>query len=97
MHVKDIFLGDVFTFSTQTKGKKRIPYGTAGDCYSQRSGCPQGRFSIDLTGTSFKIAKGVRWRSHGYFSSVQVNMGVSKSKTIKYIIYLTQVVFRKDE
>lgn len=72
-----LHLGDVFTFSTQTKGKKKISYGTAGDCYSQKSGCPQGRFSVDLTGTSFKIASGVRWRSHGYFSTAQVNIGVS--------------------
>lgn len=68
---------DVFTFSTQTKGKKRIPYGTAGDCYSQKSGCPQGRFSVDLTGTSFKIVSGVRWRSHGYYATAQINIGVS--------------------
>lgn len=70
-------IGDVFTFSTQTKGKKKIPFGTAGDCYSQKSGCPQGRFSVDLSGTSFKIVNGVRWRSHGYFSTAQVNIGVS--------------------
>lgn len=71
-----IISGDIFTFSTQTKGKKKIPYGTAGDCYSQKSGCPQGRFSVDLTGTSFKISAGVRWRSHGYFSTAQVNIEV---------------------
>lgn len=72
-------IGDSFTFSTQTKGGKRVPYGTAGDCYSQRSSCAQGRFSVDLSGTSFRLAEGVRWRSHGYFATAHVNVGVSEA------------------
>ncbi|KAL3270613.1 hypothetical protein HHI36_021147 [Cryptolaemus montrouzieri] len=53
-------LGEDFTFSRQERGKK-VPYGTAGDCYSRAEGCGQGRFSIDLTGTSFKLTSDVSW------------------------------------
>ncbi|KAK9886442.1 hypothetical protein WA026_016725 [Henosepilachna vigintioctopunctata] len=53
-------IGEDFTFSSQVRGK-RIPYGTAGDCYSNAEGCGQGRFSIDLIGTSFKLSNEVTW------------------------------------
>ncbi|XP_044763903.1 A disintegrin and metalloproteinase with thrombospondin motifs 9 isoform X2 [Coccinella septempunctata] len=53
-------IGDDFTFVRQERGR-RIPYGTAGDCYSKVEGCGQGRFSIDLTGTSFRLTGDVGW------------------------------------
>lgn len=62
------YSGDDFTFSKQVKGMK-IPYGTSGDCYSSSSACPQGRFSVDLTHTSFKLANYVHWRKTGRYSS----------------------------
>ncbi|CAH1132157.1 unnamed protein product [Ceutorhynchus assimilis] len=62
-------MGDDFTFSKQVKGI-RIPYGTSGDCYSTHAqGCPQGRFSVDLTHTSFKLAKFIRWKNTGQYAS----------------------------
>ncbi|XP_045465321.1 A disintegrin and metalloproteinase with thrombospondin motifs 9 isoform X2 [Harmonia axyridis] len=53
-------IGDDFIFSKQERGK-HIPYGTAGDCYSNVDGCGQGRFAIDLSGTSFKLRSDIEW------------------------------------
>ncbi|XP_025423198.1 A disintegrin and metalloproteinase with thrombospondin motifs 9-like isoform X2 [Sipha flava] len=61
-----------FTFSKQIKGKP-VPYGEAGDCYSKsKSGCPQGRFSIDLTGTGMKISRDTTWVGKGSNTSIWV-------------------------
>lgn len=51
--------GEDFNFSVHTG--KQVAYGTAGDCYSKVEGCGQGKFSIDLTGTSFKLTSNVEW------------------------------------
>lgn len=48
-----------YTFSW-TKGANRVKYGMAGDCYS-RAYCPQGRFSINLSGTQLKLSSDVTW------------------------------------
>ncbi|XP_030747517.1 A disintegrin and metalloproteinase with thrombospondin motifs 9 isoform X2 [Sitophilus oryzae] len=64
-------IGDDFTFSKQIKGT-RIPYGTAGDCYSKVTGCAQGRFSVDLTHTSFKLSPYVRWDKAGPSASADI-------------------------
>ncbi|XP_018561715.1 A disintegrin and metalloproteinase with thrombospondin motifs 9 isoform X2 [Anoplophora glabripennis] len=64
-------IGDDFTFSKQIKGR-RIAFGTAGDCYSSVRGCAQGRFSVDLTHTSFKLAKNVRWEEIGSYASSEI-------------------------
>lgn len=50
----------------------RIPFGEAGDCYS-RANCPQGRFSINLTGTGLRVSMKTVWKSHGPYSSLEVN------------------------
>lgn len=40
----------------------RVPYGTAGDCYSSNPGnCRKGDFSIDLTGTGLRLKSSVSW------------------------------------
>ncbi|XP_066144477.1 A disintegrin and metalloproteinase with thrombospondin motifs 9 isoform X2 [Euwallacea fornicatus] len=65
-------IGDDFTFSKQVKGTK-IPYGTSGDCYSSSpNGCPQGRFSVDLTYTSFKLAPQIQWKKIGQYASGRI-------------------------
>ncbi|KAF7271026.1 hypothetical protein GWI33_016056 [Rhynchophorus ferrugineus] len=64
-------IDDDFTFSLTLKGSK-IPYGTAGDCYSKVRGCSQGRFSIDLSHTSFKLNRQVRWLETGQFASMSI-------------------------
>ncbi|XP_053973328.1 A disintegrin and metalloproteinase with thrombospondin motifs 9-like isoform X2 [Hylaeus volcanicus] len=48
-----------YTFSW-TEGANRVKYGMAGDCYS-RVYCPQGRFSINLSGTRLKLSSDVTW------------------------------------
>ncbi|KAI5700859.1 hypothetical protein M8J76_005893 [Diaphorina citri] len=60
-----------FTFSRQRQGQPQA-YGEAGDCYS-RVKCPQGRFSIDLTGTGFMISAQTTWVSHGPSASMVFN------------------------
>ena len=37
-----------------------VPYGEAGDCYSTAN-CPQGKFSINLTGTGLRVAAYTGW------------------------------------
>lgn len=64
-----------FTFSRQIKGKQ-IPYGTAGDCYSAQEGCIQGMLSINLTETSFRLSRSVRWIHNGNRASSQIDVRV---------------------
>ncbi|KAJ8302105.1 hypothetical protein KUTeg_021092 [Tegillarca granosa] len=52
------------TYAT-THGGKNIPFGTAGDCYSSQGFCPQGRFSINLSGTGLVVSKNTTWTLHG--------------------------------
>nr|XP_022910256.1 A disintegrin and metalloproteinase with thrombospondin motifs 20-like [Onthophagus taurus] len=54
---------DDFTFSTSASNRQK--YGRAGDCYSDIEDCIEGSFSVDLTGTSFRISDVVTWFSHG--------------------------------
>ncbi|KAK3601758.1 hypothetical protein CHS0354_016122 [Potamilus streckersoni] len=69
----DIISLKVITIDTTyaiTTGK-HIPYGSAGDCYSS-SDCPQGRFSIDLSGTGLIVSKNTTWVVHGPHASQRV-------------------------
>ncbi|XP_076766827.1 A disintegrin and metalloproteinase with thrombospondin motifs 1 [Xylocopa sonorina] len=59
-----------YTFS-RTTGANRVEYGVAGDCNSV-AGCPQGRFSINLSGTQFKLSSKVDWKKT-YRSSININ------------------------
>ncbi|VVC35152.1 Hypothetical protein CINCED_3A024376 [Cinara cedri] len=62
-----------YTFTKQIKGKP-VPFGEAGDCYSNsKSGCPQGRFSIDLTKTGMRVSYGTTWVGKGSDASFWVN------------------------
>lgn len=54
------------------KGKHEVKYGEAGDCYSSLS-CPQGRFSINLQGTAFKVSESTTWAEYGKDPSIRVN------------------------
>ncbi|XP_069692936.1 A disintegrin and metalloproteinase with thrombospondin motifs 9 isoform X2 [Periplaneta americana] len=58
------------TFSKEVKGQ-RLSYGEAGDCYSKVS-CPQGRFSINLTGTRFAVSPLTVWEGSGSFPSQKI-------------------------
>ena len=46
-----------------------VPYGEAGDCYSLAN-CPQGRFSINLSGTGLRVADHSTWIGVGNKPSV---------------------------
>lgn len=62
-----------YTFSKQIKGRP-VPFGEAGDCYSNsKRGCPQGRFSIDLSGTGMRISHDTTWVGKGSNTSFWVN------------------------
>ncbi|XP_034940467.1 A disintegrin and metalloproteinase with thrombospondin motifs 9 isoform X2 [Chelonus insularis] len=57
---KLIIIANDYTFSW-TNGANRVEYGKAGDCYSLLN-CPQGRFSINLSGTSLRLVPEVTWK-----------------------------------
>uniref|UniRef100_A0A8C7HLX5 ADAM metallopeptidase with thrombospondin type 1 motif 9 n=1 Tax=Oncorhynchus kisutch TaxID=8019 RepID=A0A8C7HLX5_ONCKI len=50
-----------------TRDGHRVPFATAGDCYSAAR-CPQGRFSINLSGTGFQLAEETKWISQGNYA-----------------------------
>ncbi len=58
------FLESDFTFATVKYGNP-VSFGTAGDCYSSVSECQQARLNINLRGTSFVLAKEVKWVNYG--------------------------------
>ncbi|XP_048839072.1 LOW QUALITY PROTEIN: A disintegrin and metalloproteinase with thrombospondin motifs 20-like [Brienomyrus brachyistius] len=57
---------------SQTPLGHAVPFGTAGDCYSAAK-CPQGQFSINLTGTGLKIAEEAKWVSRGNYATAKVH------------------------
>ncbi|XP_006642969.1 A disintegrin and metalloproteinase with thrombospondin motifs 20 [Lepisosteus oculatus] len=57
---------------SQTPLGRPVPFATAGDCYSAAR-CPQGQFSINLTGTGFKVAESTKWISQGNYATVKVH------------------------
>ncbi|XP_064200825.1 A disintegrin and metalloproteinase with thrombospondin motifs 20 isoform X1 [Anguilla rostrata] len=57
---------------TQTPLGRAVPFATAGDCYSAAK-CPQGQFSINLSGTGLKVAESVKWVSQGNYVTVKVH------------------------
>lgn len=67
-----LLAADDWTFARQVKGKHQVKYGEAGDCYSSLS-CPQGRFSINLQGTAFKVSEATTWAEYGKDPSIRVN------------------------
>ncbi|KRZ36996.1 A disintegrin and metalloproteinase with thrombospondin motifs gon-1, partial [Trichinella pseudospiralis] len=72
LHNMKVKLDDRLFSSTERGGF--IPYATAGDCYSAVN-CPQGRFSIDLRGTGFRVSPKTTWMHEGHraFSEVKRN------------------------
>ena len=55
---------------TNSKNKNEIAYGSAGDCYSAIR-CPQGRFSIDLSNTGFRVSRMTKWVTKGAKATYQ--------------------------
>ncbi|KAM3926910.1 A disintegrin and metalloproteinase with thrombospondin motifs 20 [Leptodactylus fuscus] len=51
---------------------RAVPFATAGDCYSAAK-CPQGQFSINLSGTGFQVSDTSRWLAQGNYASVNIH------------------------
>ncbi|CAH2278011.1 A disintegrin and metallo ase with thrombospondin motifs 20-like [Pelobates cultripes] len=51
---------------------RAVPFATAGDCYSATK-CPQGQFSINLSGTDFRISNTAKWIAQGNYATVNVH------------------------
>ncbi|KAG8127962.1 hypothetical protein E2320_014842 [Naja naja] len=51
----------------QTLDGRPVPFATAGDCYSAAK-CPQGRFSINLSGTGLSVMQSSKWLSQGNYA-----------------------------
>ncbi|XP_053319477.1 A disintegrin and metalloproteinase with thrombospondin motifs 20 [Spea bombifrons] len=58
---------------------RAVPFATAGDCYSAAK-CPQGQFSINLSGTDFQISNTARWISQGNYATVNIHKSQDGSK-----------------
>lgn len=72
-------IDDDYTFAT-SYGKNQ-KYGTAGDCYGAKHECPQGDFSINLTGTKFRVRPKTLWDVTGHDSAIQFVIKVSPNYT----------------
>lgn len=59
-----------FTFA-RAVGGRLVSYGEAGDCFSMAS-CPQGEFSINLSGTPLAVSPQTRWEAKGSHASHQI-------------------------
>lgn len=45
----------------RVSGARQQPFGSAGDCLSEVTGCVQGRFVISFVGTRFRMRSDTRW------------------------------------
>ncbi|KAG7478040.1 hypothetical protein MATL_G00076160 [Megalops atlanticus] len=62
-----------------TREGHRVPFATAGDCYSAAR-CPQGRFSINLSGTGFQVAEDTKWISQGNYAVADIHKSQDGSR-----------------
>ncbi|XP_058622757.1 A disintegrin and metalloproteinase with thrombospondin motifs 20 isoform X2 [Onychostoma macrolepis] len=64
---------------SQTLFGHPIPFASAGDCYSAAK-CPQGQFSMNLSGTGLKVAESTKWVSQGNYVTVKVHRSEDGSR-----------------
>lgn len=77
LHTLQVIVDD-YAFA-HTIGKRKQPFGTAGDCFSSTQRCPRGAFSISFENTKFRIRPRTRWEAHGMNATHQfVGNGVSE-------------------
>ncbi|KAM6981172.1 A disintegrin and metalloproteinase with thrombospondin motifs 9-like [Aplochiton taeniatus] len=62
-----------------TREGHHVPFATAGDCYSAAR-CPQGHFSINLSGTGFQVAENTQWVYHGNYHSGDIERSQDGSR-----------------
>ncbi|XP_034625689.1 A disintegrin and metalloproteinase with thrombospondin motifs 20 isoform X3 [Trachemys scripta elegans] len=58
---------------------RAVPFATAGDCYSAAR-CPQGQFSINLTGTGLRLSSTARWIAQGNYATVDIHKSQDGTK-----------------
>ncbi|KAH1186541.1 hypothetical protein KIL84_019290 [Mauremys mutica] len=63
----------------QTVFGRAVPFATAGDCYSAAR-CPQGQFSINLTGTGLRLSSTARWIAQGNYATVDIHKSQDGTK-----------------
>ncbi|XP_058855652.1 A disintegrin and metalloproteinase with thrombospondin motifs 9-like [Acipenser ruthenus] len=62
-----------------TREGHHVPFATAGDCYSAAR-CPQGRFSINLSGTGLQVAEETKWISQGNYAVADIQKSADSSR-----------------
>uniref|UniRef100_A0A671MNY0 A disintegrin and metalloproteinase with thrombospondin motifs 20-like n=1 Tax=Sinocyclocheilus anshuiensis TaxID=1608454 RepID=A0A671MNY0_9TELE len=72
---------------SQTLFGRSVPFASAGDCYSAAK-CPQGQFSINLSGTGLKVAESTKWVSQGNYVTVKVHRSDVRTWIIIIIIII---------
>ncbi|XP_025025937.1 A disintegrin and metalloproteinase with thrombospondin motifs 9 isoform X3 [Python bivittatus] len=65
----------------QTLDGRPVPFATAGDCYSAAK-CPQGRFSINLSGTGLSVMQTSKWLSQGNYAVSEIIKSPDGTKVI---------------
>ncbi|KAM6470860.1 A disintegrin and metalloproteinase with thrombospondin motifs 9 isoform 3-T3 [Liasis olivaceus] len=65
----------------QTLDGRPVPFATAGDCYSAAK-CPQGRFSINLSGTGLSVMQTSKWLSQGNYAVSEITKSPDGTKVI---------------
>ncbi|XP_060095443.1 A disintegrin and metalloproteinase with thrombospondin motifs 9 isoform X1 [Heteronotia binoei] len=65
----------------QTLNGRPVPFATAGDCYSAAK-CPQGHFSISLSGTGLSVTQTARWLSQGNYAISEITKSPDGTKVI---------------
>ncbi|XP_053234273.1 A disintegrin and metalloproteinase with thrombospondin motifs 9 isoform X4 [Podarcis raffonei] len=65
----------------QTLDGRPVPFATAGDCYSAAK-CPQGRFSINLSGTGLSVTQTSKWLSQGNYAVSEIIKSPDGTKVI---------------
>ncbi|XP_075430373.1 A disintegrin and metalloproteinase with thrombospondin motifs 9 isoform X1 [Ascaphus truei] len=63
----------------QTHDGRPVPFATAGDCYSAAK-CPQGRFSINLSGTGLSVSETTKWMSQGNYAVTEIQKSPDGTK-----------------
>ena len=68
-------VGDDFSFAKSNPFGKRIPYGSAGDCFSMHFGgkCRRGHFKVDLSQTGLRLKPSVRWKAIGFPPGIEMH------------------------
>ncbi|KAB5536845.1 hypothetical protein PHYPO_G00112000 [Pangasianodon hypophthalmus] len=64
---------------SHTREGHKVPFATAGDCYSAAR-CPQGRFSLNLSGTGFQVAGSTQWISQGNYAVADIHKSQDGSR-----------------